>query len=45
MLPGQSSSKSGGGIAYQRYLVLYDRDSLTVSRKLSATVEEYIDDH
>jgi len=25
--------------------VLYDRDSLTVSRKLSASVEEYIDDH
>ena len=27
------------------YLVLYDRDSLTVSRKLFASVEEYIDDH
>ena len=27
------------------YLVLYDRDSLAVSRKLFATVEEYIDDH
>ena len=25
--------------------MLYDRDSLTVSRKLSASVEEYIDDH
>lgn len=27
------------------YLVLYDRDSLAVSRKLFASVEEYIDDH
>ena len=27
------------------YLVLYDRHSLAVSRKLSASVEEYIDDH
>ena len=27
------------------YLVLYDRDSLDVSRKLFASVEEYIDDH
>ena len=27
------------------YLVLYDRQSLAVSRKLSASVEEYIDDH
>ena len=26
-------------------LVLYDRDSLAVSRKLFASVEEYIDDH
>ena len=25
--------------------VLYDRDSLAVSRKLFASVEEYIDDH
>ena len=27
------------------YLVLYDRHSLAVSRKLFASVEEYIDDH
>ena len=27
------------------YLVLYDRDSLAVSRKLFTSVEEYIDDH
>ena len=27
------------------YLVLYDRDSLAVSWKLFASVEEYIDDH
>ena len=27
------------------YLVLYDRDSLAVSRKLFVSVEEYIDDH
>ena len=27
------------------YLVLFDRDSLAVSRKLFASVEEYIDDH
>jgi len=27
------------------YLVLYDRGSLAVSRKLFASVEEYIDDH
>lgn len=27
------------------YLVLYDSDSLAVSRKLFASVEEYIDDH
>lgn len=27
------------------YLVLYDRDSLAVSQKLTASVEEYIDDH
>ena len=27
------------------YLVLYDRVSLAVSRKLFASVEEYIDDH
>ena len=27
------------------YLVLYDRDSLAVSRKLFASVDEYIDDH
>ena len=27
------------------YLVLHDRHSLAVSRKLSASVEEYIDDH
>ena len=27
------------------YLVLYDQHSLAVSRKLSASVEEYIDDH
>ncbi len=27
------------------YLVLYDRQSLAVSRKLFASVEEYIDDH
>ena len=27
------------------YLVLYDRNSLAVSRKLFASVEEYIDDH
>jgi len=27
------------------YLVIYDRDSLAVSRKLFTSVEEYIDDH
>lgn len=27
------------------YLVLYDRDSVTVSRKLFQSIEEYIDDH
>ena len=27
------------------YLVLYDRHSLAVSRKLFTSVEEYIDDH
>lgn len=27
------------------YLVLYDQDSVAVSRKLAASVEEYIDDH
>ena len=49
LLQGSSTSRAiyqaAGEQELTVYLVLYDRDSLAVSRKLFASVEEYIDDH